>query len=31
MPPPAWTFLTIKLDPHSASDIRAHRQKNAAL
>ncbi len=23
--PPAWTFLPIRLDPHSASDIRANR------
>lgn len=23
--PPAWTFLPVRLDPHSASDIRAHR------
>jgi nicotinate-nucleotide adenylyltransferase len=25
--PPAWTFLPIRLDAHSASDIRAHREK----
>jgi len=25
--PPAWTFLPIRLDPHSASDIRANRKK----
>jgi nicotinate-nucleotide adenylyltransferase len=26
--PPAWTFLPIPLDAHSASDIRAQHQKN---
>jgi len=28
--PPAWTFLPIRLDPHSATEIRANRQQTQA-